>query len=160
MGKRGPPKTPTATLKARGSWLANRNPKEPKPEPKKPTRPQWLIGDAKKLWDVLAPQLEAMNVLAKIDREALARYCQLWMRWLEAERFLAKEGSTYEMLTKDGQSCGPRPYPQVKIASDLASHLGRLEQKFGLSPADRASVQVIDDGGFEDLEDDKFIKLG
>lgn len=160
MGKRGPPKTPTATLEARGSWLAKRNAKEPKPLIGRPARPQWLTGDAKKLWDVLAPQLEAMNVLAKIDREALARYCQLWMRWREVERFIAKEGSTYEMLTKDGESCGPRPYPQVKIASDLASHLSRLEREFGLTPASRASVEVMDDGSSADLDDEKFLKLG
>ena len=160
MGKRGPPRTPTATLEARGSWRAKRNPREPRPEPGRPTRPQWLKGDAKKLWDRLVPQLEAMHVIAAIDREALARYCTIWMRWREAEAFISENGLTYERHDKDGEGLGPRAFPQVKIASDLASHLGRLEQKFGLSPADRASVETLSSEVVLDPEDARFIKLG
>ena len=74
--------------------------------------------------------------------------------------FIAKHGSVYPTKDKDGNPAGFRAFPQVKIASDLMSHLGRLEQKFGMSPADRASVEVMDDGGSVDFDDEKFLNIG
>ena len=38
----------------------------------------WLDEEAKLAWKLLLPQLERMDVLTRIDGNALARYCQLW----------------------------------------------------------------------------------
>jgi transposase len=78
MGTRGPPPTPTNILAMRGSWRSKRNPHEPHPEPGRPRCPRWLDKQAKAAWKQLAPQLDRMGVLAKVDGNALARYCQLW----------------------------------------------------------------------------------
>jgi phage terminase small subunit len=57
MGLRGPQPTPTAILRARGSWLVNHRKDEPQPEKGGPPCPRWLNKDARKIWKALIPQL-------------------------------------------------------------------------------------------------------
>jgi phage terminase small subunit len=80
MGKRGPRPTPTALLRLRGSPLATK--RRAATEAKGPAgardRPEWLDDDAKAVWDQLVPQLAAMQVLSRIDRNAVGRYCVLF----------------------------------------------------------------------------------
>ncbi len=150
MGSRGPQRTPTAILRRRGSWRANRNPREPKPERGRPRRPKWLKGSARKLWERLVPELDKMGVLAKSDREALAIFCRLWQRWRKAEEFLDAHGSThpvrkYNLATGEMEVAGFRPFPQVKESAQLSDQLLRLIREFGLSPAARFRIEAIDD---------------
>ncbi len=86
--------------------------------------------------------LHGMRVLTQVDQHALARYCQLWARWREAEEFLDKRGATYSVRDKDGNIVALKKYPQVVIASDLADKLLRLEQQFGLTPSARTRLEV------------------
>jgi P27 family predicted phage terminase small subunit len=86
----------------RGSWRANRNPDEPRPERGRPRCPKWLDDKAKETWAQLVPQLDRMGVLAKIDGNALARYCRLHSRWRAAEDFLQQQGDTYLAKDADG----------------------------------------------------------
>ena len=91
MGSRGPLRTPTPILRARGSWLANhRSDDAPKPAHGRPTCPRWLKGEARKKWQQLMPLLEELGILAKLDGGALSRYAVLWQRWREMEIFLLK----------------------------------------------------------------------
>ena len=148
MGGKGRPPTPTNILKTRGSWRAKRNPGEPVVEVERPTCPAWMSAPAKRVWRELVPQLEAMRVLARVDRGALARYCTTFSRWREAEIYLADNGSTYEQVneqfSKDGallSSTKTRAVqPEVRVASECARELGRLEQCFGLTPSARSRL--------------------
>lgn len=146
----GPPPTPTETLRLRGSWRANKRRAEPRPDSGAPTCPAWLKGKARAEWKRLCPQLQAMGVLCKIDRNALMRYCHMSACWRAAEEWLAEHGETYPVKKvvrgKDGRDkvvgIGMRAYPQVKIAHDLADQLLRLEQQFGLTPSARTRIAV------------------
>ena len=71
---RGPPPTPTASLRLRGSWRGKTRPDEPQPETGIPPVPKYLDADQKKLWRRLAKQLDAIGVMTKLDGEALGRY--------------------------------------------------------------------------------------
>ncbi len=141
MGGKGPPKTPTNILKTRGSWRANTRKAEPTPAPGRPTRPAWLKGVAAKKWAELVPQLDDMGVLTKIDGTALSRYCALWARWRDAEDWIAENSDVVEWVDKQGVP-GARLHPKARVASDLATHLHRLEAQFGLTPSARASLTV------------------
>ncbi len=160
MGERGPPPTPTNVLAMRGSWRANRNPDEPRPERGRPRCPKWLDDKAKEAWAQLIPQLDRMGILAKIDGNALARYCRLWSRWRQAEDFLATQGDTYLVKGTDGKATAVKAYPQARIAATLAEQLLRIEQHFGMTPASRARLSAPrEDEGSDDLRT-RYLKLG
>ncbi len=105
MGRRGPPPTPTESLKLRGSTLVTkrRQRKEAKGPSGIPVCPDWLDGDGKAMWKTLVPQLEGMGVLTEIDRNALSRYCRLWSRWRSAESFIDKHGEMYPLKDDSGK---------------------------------------------------------
>ncbi len=144
MGKRGPKPTPTAILKLRGSTLVTkrRKEREVKGPAGAPDRPDWLDDEAKSAWDDVAPLLEAMGVLTRIDGNALARYCRLWSRWRKAEAFIQEKGEMYPLRGDDGQVKYFQQWPQVAIANKLAQQLTRLEAEFGMTPSARARPQV------------------
>lgn len=151
MGRRGPPKTPTRILKLRGSPVAKQREKSAVQVPsKKPTCPRWLDKDARAVWHLLIPQLAAVGLVTKLDRNALTMYCRLFSRWVQAEKFLQERGTSHPLrrVTKDGDGkervivVGFQIFPQVREADSLASQLLRLEQNFGLTPSARASLQT------------------
>jgi len=107
-----------------------------------PRMPKWLDRRAKAAWKRLVPRLERMGVLAGIDGHALARYCQTWSQWREAQEFIAKNGWTYPARDKEGNVMTVNRWPQVAIASDLADKLTRLEQQFGMTPSARTRLVV------------------
>lgn len=144
-GRRGPAPTPTSLLKLSGSWRAKTRGNEPQPEPGAPPSPDWLDEDARAVWNELAPQLEQMGVLTQIDGRALARYCDVWVRWYKARDFLRQHGDTYPLKDESGKVKYLQQFPQVAIANKLATQLTRLEQEFGMTPASRARIQVTPD---------------
>jgi len=132
MGKRGPPKTPTATLSARGSWLAKTRQAEPETAGS-PMPPDSLTDSALDVWNRLLPQLEAMGVAGEADTNSLAIYVTLFARWRECEDWIAENGS----FSADG-----REYVQVGRSSKLADQLINLGQQYGMTASARASLAV------------------
>lgn len=142
MGARGPRPTPTEVLRLRGSWRANLNRGEPQPEPGPPERPEWLDADAAAAWDALAPRLEAMNLLTRIDGNALARYCVLWTHWRRAALFVDKYGTSYSIKDGNGRVKCIAQFPEVAQIHKLSVALSRLEVEFGLTPSARTRINV------------------
>ena len=143
MGRRGPPPTPTAILAARGSRRATQGREhEPVVHPGRPECPDWLDEEAKSAWAQLVPVLESMGVLTRADAHALARYCQLLIRWKRAELFIQKYGETYPVKSARGMVKMFFAWPQVGIAHKLSLALTKLEQEFGLTPSARSRVKV------------------
>lgn len=141
MGKRGPKPTPTAILKLNGSWRANTRPGEPVATGRAEC-PEWIGANARAVWEHIAPQLERMGTLAQIDENALTRYCVLFARWAEAERTLDEKGSTYDLLTEEGEIRCVQQRPEVAIAHKLAATLTKIEAEFGMTPAARSGIHL------------------
>jgi P27 family predicted phage terminase small subunit len=147
MGSRGPKPTPTKVLKLRGSWLATTRHGEPQPTVELPPCPAWLDPLSKSLFRTLAKQLVELGILTRIDRQALARYCVLSIRWRKMEQFIQSHGEVcaiYSEPDEDGQRVLLKIdlYPQVRLASTLATELLRIENHFGLTPSARTALQV------------------
>ena len=122
VGRRGPAKTPSKVLTARGSWRGVKRVKsQPKPDDKAPRCPAWLSAKARVAWKTLIPKLTEMGVIGTCDRNALARYCDFFVRW----RAAADLGD-------------------MDVALKISTHLLRIEQQFGLTPSARASLAVPD----------------
>ena len=145
MGKRGPAKTPTAVLKIRDSWRAKTRDGEPEPSPGLPECPAWLRDKAKLAWGQLVPLLDDMGVLFRVDEKALARYCELWARWLEASQWIQANGEVWEKKDEEGNLTYAQQYPQVGIVNKLGEQLARLESQFGMTPSARAGLTVDND---------------
>jgi P27 family predicted phage terminase small subunit len=136
MGKPGPKKTPTAVLKARGSWHAN------KPERKAaitspstlPTLPPNLDADAIAEWRVLVERISAVGILSDCDAKAIERLAILYVQCRALQLVLADEGTT--QLGKEGV----KPRPEFRQLDTTLGHILRLEREFGLTPSARADI--------------------
>lgn len=110
----GPPKTPTNKLKLRGSWRGKTRRGEPQPPAGIPDAPAWLSAEAREAYTEVAAQLHGLGMMTMIDRNALARYADLWVSYC---------------LSRDVNE-------QIKLSAEL----GKLERQFGLTPSARASL--------------------
>lgn len=141
MGKRGPKRTPTNILAARGSWLAKvRGGMEPVADGR-PQPPSWLVGSAKDVWDAMLPMLVDMGIVGRIDSNAIARYCQVLAWWIECKEFIAQYGSTTAHKTDDGR-VEITEFPQVSRVAKLGEQLLRIEREFGMTSASRAGMAM------------------
>ena len=110
---------------------------EPKPRPICPHRPQWLVGEARKEWERIAPELRRLGLLTTVDRAALAAYCQNYARWVKAEEFLSANDWTF---TTDNGYIQQRP--EIGIAHKAMALMKAFCQEFGLTPASRTRISV------------------
>ena len=154
MGKRGPAPTPTTILSLRGLWRAKTRSDDEVKSKGRPICPAWILPQAKKQWKKLVPQLDAMGLVGEIDGHILARYCQMWAQWRDAEEFLMANGFNEEVMDyresreADGTIVmtpyvtGLRQYPQVTQARNLHKDMWNIERSFGMNPGARASLTV------------------
>lgn len=145
MPSRGPRPTPTALLKARGSWRAKARTNEPMAERTTPEMPSMIMDEvAIAMWDRIIPVLDDMGVITIADGNAIARYCTIYAKWFRSEMFLkSKTNLTYPVRDGNGNIRGFKPWPEVKLSLEYASALLRLEQEFGLTPSARTSIDTV-----------------
>lgn len=133
----GPAPTPSPMLRARGSWRANARREEPELPCKAPACPQWLSVEAKAEWRRQVKHLEAMGVVAEIDRPMLAAFCEAWAEFVQAAAFIAEHG--HIITTEKGYVL---PHPQVAIKNSAVERLKAIGQQFGFSPAARTRLRT------------------
>jgi P27 family predicted phage terminase small subunit len=102
------------------------------------TPPKWLKKEGRRIWDRLAPTLQAAKLLTQADAETFARYCRNFARWIDAEKAIDKEGATYESESQWGKL--KRVNPVFLIADRLERQLLAAEDRFGLNPAERQRI--------------------
>ena len=154
MGERGPPRTPTAILAARGSWLAKTRPDlGAEPELSGLDVPAEIAGDpvAAAKWAELVPHLVAARVLASCDRDSLSDYCRIWSLREHAAAFLRANGRAYQVfggIGKNGEPVckGVKPYPQVWEEMRYTDLLRGLRARLGIDPASRSNAGQIASG--------------
>ena len=125
----GPPPTPTAILKARGSWRAKLRPDEPLFRPSAPQLPDWLPANAVAEWDKLVPKLLALGVLAEVDVGMLAAYCLTAALVVDLTQQIGAAKSVAKIAKLQRRR-------QETIAEQI-----KLAQQFGLSPSARTRVK-------------------
>lgn len=102
-----------------------------------PEKPSHLSDAAAQEWDVVAPQLHEAGLLARVDRTALAAYCQAYGRWVEAEVALKTHGT----LVKS-PSGFPMVSPYLTVANKAMEQMTKMLIEFGMSPSSRSRVTV------------------
>ena len=138
-----------------------------------PTCPSHLDAEAKKEWRRVVKELQAVGLLARVDRAALAAYCQLWARVVKLEGVVQRTGEVLtdkvvkrhygrkneagvaEEIVHERTKFYRSPY-----AIELQACYERLHSflsEFGLTPSSRARLGV-GQATAEDDELDQFIK--
>jgi len=122
----------------------NREEAAPKPEPARPAPPEHLCPEAKEEWSRVAEELYPLGLLTRIDRGALAAYCQAYGRWVRAEKKIAglielnplTDGLM--IVTKAGNAI---QNPLVGIANKAMADMVRYAAEFGMTPSARSRIE-------------------
>jgi P27 family predicted phage terminase small subunit len=144
--KRGAKPLPTNIKRLHGTLRKHRlRGDEPQTRSEIPTCPRELSPAAKHEWRRIAPELAQLGLLARIDRAALALYCDAWGRWSEAQQALQK----YGVVVKSPNGF-PMQSPYLAIANKALEQMRLLLGEFGMSPSSRTRVSAMP----QDVEDE------
>jgi len=110
---------------------------EPAPPPGLPDCPNHLSLEAKGEWARITDELAACGLLTRIDRAALAAYCQAWGRWVQAEQELKK---TSLVVKTTAGNVIQNPY--LSIANKAIEIMYRLLAEFGMTPSARSRIKI------------------
>jgi P27 family predicted phage terminase small subunit len=136
--KPGPPKTPTNLKLIRGTYRRDRAAaNEPEPEVAIPEPPDSLSPEAREEWDRISEELAMLGLLTRIDRVALAIYCEMWADFTEASLKIREHGKV--IRTKSGNVV-ENPYYSIRKRS--AEILRGYLTEFGMTPASRCRISV------------------
>ena len=150
MGRRGPAPKPDK-LKALEGNPGKRKLNLDAPEPEGlPACPSTLSSVAKNEWKRIAKDLHDLGLLSKIDRAALAVYCDAYDKWLKATETLDSEGLTVKYINKFGAE-NVIARPEVNIATKYAQIIKSFCAEFGLTPSSRCRLLLP-----KNNEDDPF----
>lgn len=137
MGRGGRAKTPIGLKIARGTVRPSDRKRTEPSAGGAPSCPSWLSAHAKVVWKRLAPILTDMKIASRADSESLAMFCDAVSDFREAIIALAKEGKVVKSATGH-----PMPHPYVAIKNKAAANIAKFGDRFGLSPAARASLSM------------------
>lgn len=164
MGARGPKPLPANVLALRGSskYLRDRvESGQVEPEVEIPDCPRHLLKEARKEWKRITPELEKLGLVAKLDRTALALYCQEFAWWVWHDEALQRDiklveakqaawladpataaqpwlgGDGFMLPTPNG---GWTYNPHWVARNRHAAQLDRFLAGFGMSPSARGRV--------------------
>ena len=129
---------PTAVLKLHGSRAAETRPDEPKP-PAVSTlkRPSGLTQAGGRKWSQMVKLLSQVpGLLTIVDAESLQQYCELWAVQRDALAHCKANG----WETETARGTGPSPAANRYFRATDA--LIKLQDRFGLNPASRATIRT------------------
>ena len=145
----GPPRKPNETKILQGTFRKDRAPKNmPLPTYGIPEAPSFLGDDEKKVWDLLAPMLNKMGVLASSDQLALAALCDATATWQNCIKFFNNNDLYYESKT------ALRAHPMLRIKDQSWKTMLQLLDRFGLNPAFRSKIEARPRTRYTDEFDD------
>jgi P27 family predicted phage terminase small subunit len=144
-------KKPTKLKILEGNPGKRRLPKnEVDPKLDLPKCPTWVCKEGKKEWKKMIPILHRLGLLTEIDTSAFQAYCHCYGKWVEGEKIIAAQGSIG--ITDKGYQYQK---PQFGITQKYLKMMSHYLAKFGMSPADRAGLEIEVD---HDKEIDKIKK--
>lgn len=110
---------------------------EPEPQPGRPTCPPHLSKSAKAEWKRIVPELESMGLLSKVDRSALAAYCQAYGEWQDTCELLKNKSPLIQ--TTGGNII---QNPLVGVAHKASELMYKFLVEFGMTPSSRTRINV------------------
>lgn len=131
----GRPPKPTVLKEVTGNPGRRPLPKgEPKPDATMPSCPTWLGREGKAEWRRLAGELHRIGLLTRVDRAALAAYCQAWDDFYHSTKDIAARG----LVVDTGR--GHVRNPSTLVKANAVQQLLAGASQFGLTPVARARM--------------------
>jgi P27 family predicted phage terminase small subunit len=118
------------------------NKREPQPVTGAPEPPEFLSGAALAEWQRITPELERLKLLARVDRAALAGYCECWATFVEAVAWMAENGKVMTVRDDKGNVKYVQTVPQFGMAIKALDRVRAFCSEFGLTPSARTRLQV------------------
>jgi P27 family predicted phage terminase small subunit len=144
----GRPPKPTAIKRLAGNPGKRKlNEAEPKFELAIPRPPRHLDPVAKAEWRRVSRELFDAGLLTRVDRAALAAYCQAWSTWVDAVKRLREEGQT--IISDKGYVY---QHPLVAIRDKAVEQMRRFMVEFGMTPSSRSRVKAEKPETVDELE--------
>lgn len=131
------PKPTAAKLLAGNPGKRALNHLEPRPRVVLPRPPEHLSDDEKEKWKLIIRELHPLGLVTTIDKDALAMYCVIFVRWVKAEKFVRDKG---EIIKTAAGNIIQNPY--LSIANRALDQLNKLGAEFGMTPSSRTRVKV------------------
>ena len=100
-----------------------------------PKPPKHLGKEGKKEFKRLSKMLMDAGILDEIDGAALANYCQIWERMIEAEEKLRQTG----MIVKSPKGY-PMQSPYLQVINKCLEQIKFYLSVFGMTPSDRTRL--------------------
>jgi P27 family predicted phage terminase small subunit len=110
---------------------------EPRPRVILPRPPEHLSDDEKAKWKLTVKELYPLGLITTIDKDALAMYCVIFVRWLKAEKMVREKG---EIIKTAAGNIIQNPY--LSIANRALEQLNKLGAEFGMTPSSRSRVKA------------------
>jgi P27 family predicted phage terminase small subunit len=110
---------------------------EPRPRVVLPKPPEHLSDDEKSKWKLTVRELYPLGLITTIDKDALAMYCTIYVRWVKAERMVRDKG---EIIKTAAGNIIQNPY--LSIANRALDQLNKLGAEFGMTPSSRSRVKT------------------
>ena len=149
----GRKRNPTKLQERDGAYLVHpeRRPQgEPEADPLEPEMPADLKGDAEKAWVEMTGYIRKMGILSRSDTHLLALYCRAYGDYMKCQKMTDEKGLVSSI---DGK-LKRNPFDHAK--RDYYNLMMRILARFGLSPSDRAGIDMSSSAG---ESEDPFIKL-
>lgn len=110
---------------------------EPRPKVVMPRPPEHLSDEEKAKWKVVVRELHPLGLVTRIDVDALAMYCVIFVRWMKAEKMVREKG---EIIKTAAGNIIQNPY--LSIANRALEQLNKLGAEFGMTPSSRSRVKA------------------
>lgn len=149
MGARGPAKTPTATLKQRGSWRGKTRKDEPATEPGIPKCPRWVPKKARKHWKPIAEQLDEIGLMSPTYSLGLAQLVSALAHLIECEA----------LVEEHGYVAGERVSHAFRAWSVAWDRVDKAIKQFGMTPSAIAGLSASGKSKDASVEDPKLALL-
>lgn len=154
MGKRGPKRTPQAIARAKGARrYREREDSAPPDVGGAPECPAHFDADQRAAWSEYIRVISELGLLSSTDATALMMLVTSHVDYVRCDLRCRAEGDTQIRVTAAGSYEQEAPWSRAKRAH--GDQMRRLLALFGLSPADRPSINVENNRGETDVS--KFI---
>lgn len=138
---KGRPRKPTQLKVIEGNRGKRRIAPDAPVTPGVPRCPAHLKGAARRMWKLVAGELDALGLIAKVDGAALEGVCVAYCRAIEADRALAEFGLTYSRGLPSGDLVHVKR-PEIAISRDSWAQVKSFCVEFGLTPVSRSRLSV------------------
>lgn len=142
MGRRGPKPTPTAILKARGSWLAETRPGEPQVPLTEAAPPDWVDRAVRPHWSRIVKMLHGCGIMSDVHAPALSLLINSLGHYIASEKDVAKHGR----WCKNNKG-NPIVHPAWRARCGAWEQVLKALREFGMTPSALSAVQAQPDKG-------------